>query len=302
MRIIKLSKQEFSSSAEVLDFFETVLFSRSNPGKFRVTAGRINANYFRLGEMLVFSYLTTICYISRSASPLKSNTDRYRKEYPHFFVIDMDSIRRVEMASLYDIEAVAHKYGKRTNNLVKSQAWPLIDDSNVSKKIWAFLEKRSHRLTEKLDEMDADSDDEVLNKTSLQSFGGVSIAKQILCRRGQKRFRDALIERYGGRCMISGCELLDVIEAVHIVPFRKEKKHKISNGILLRSDLHTLFDLNLIGINPETLEIFLSDKVRRVETYQQFHKRRLIPNGVLDLSKDYLSLKWKQFSEKHGLQ
>jgi predicted restriction endonuclease len=194
---------------------------------------------------------------------------------------------------------LVRKHNKKTKNLVKSQAWPQIDGSDISRRIWLFLEKRSHHLIGKIGETDADSNDDDSKGSSLQSgFGGLSVAKQILCRRGQKRFRDALMKRYGCRCMISGCELMDVIEAAHIVPFKEEKKHKVANGILLRADLHTLFDLNLIGINPDTHEFFLSKKVRGIEEYQQFHKQPLILNEAVDLSKKYLSLKWRQFREK----
>jgi len=302
MRIVKLSEQEFLSSSDVNYFFETTLFSRSERGKFRITAGRIRGDSFREGETLVFTYRTIVYYIGRSASALRTNTDGDRSKYPYFFIVDVDSLRQVEMTGLHDIERLVRKHSKKTKHLVNSQAWPQIDDSDISGKTWLFLEKRSHHLIGRIDEMDADSNDEDLKGSSLQSdFGGPSIAKQILCRRGQKRFRDALLKRYGCRCMISGCELMDVIEAAHIVPFKDAKTHNVTNGILLRSDLHTLFDLNLIGINPDTREVFLSNRVRGIEEYQQFHMQPLILNENVELSKKHLSLKWRKFREKHVL-
>lgn len=303
MRIIKMSSEQgFSSPDDIHNFFETELSSRDERGKFRITSGRINGDSFRIGEMLIFSYQTIIYFIARSASALQSNNDDYREELPYFFIVDVDSIRHVEMTRLNDIERLTRKLGKKKINLVKSQAWPLIDDSKVTQEIWAFLEKRSFPVAGKIDEAQADLDDETLKENSAQGyFGGLYLAKQILSRRGQKKFRDALIKRYGPRCMISDCKLLDIIEAAHIVPFKDEKRHAVANGILLRSDLHTLFDLNLIGINPDTLEIFLSDKVRSIEEYQQFHKHQLALNEPVDFSKEYLTLKWGQFCEKHKL-
>jgi 5-methylcytosine-specific restriction protein A len=41
---------------------------------------------------------------------------------------------------------------------------------------------------------------------------------------------------------------LEGVEAAHIVPFQGVKTNNITNGILLRSDFHILFDLGLIGI------------------------------------------------------
>src|SRR5205823_2979542 len=65
-------------------------------------------------------------------------------------------------------------------------------------------------------------------------------------RQGQFAFRAALIEAYGGRCAMTGCDILEVLEAAHIVPYRGPSTNAVSNGLLLRADIHTLFDLGLI--------------------------------------------------------
>lgn len=80
-----------------------------------------------------------------------------------------------------------------------------------------------------------------------------TVFRQIKARRGQQAFRDVLRERYGDQCMISGCGLMDVVEAAHIKPYRGDGDNHPANGLLLRADLHTLFDLDLIGIEPGTL-------------------------------------------------
>ena len=46
------------------------------------------------------------------------------------------------------------------------------------------------------------------------------IIQSIYARRGQKEFRDSLRKRYGDKCMVTGCEILDVIEAAHINPYK----------------------------------------------------------------------------------
>jgi hypothetical protein len=84
-----------------------------------------------------------------------------------------------------------------------------------------------------------------------------SVFRQIKERRGQQKFRDGLRKRYGDRCMISGCCLMDVVEAAHINPYRGEKDNHPENGLLLRADLHTLLDLDLLGIEPGTLTVRL---------------------------------------------
>ena len=81
------------------------------------------------------------------------------------------------------------------------------------------------------------------------------VMRQIRLRRGQHQFRQALRMRYGNQCMITGCQLLDIIEAAHISPYRGDNDNHLENGLLLRADLHTLFDLDLLGINPESLQV-----------------------------------------------
>lgn len=79
------------------------------------------------------------------------------------------------------------------------------------------------------------------------------VMQQIRARRGQKAFRQALRDRYGDRCLATGCELVDILEAAHISPYRGRGDQHPENGLLLRADLHTLFDLDLMGVEPETL-------------------------------------------------
>ena len=79
------------------------------------------------------------------------------------------------------------------------------------------------------------------------------INRQLRARRGQKEFRDALRARYGDQCMITGCNLLSIVEAAHISPYLGPKDNAPDNGLLLRADIHTLYDLDLIAVDPITL-------------------------------------------------
>lgn len=91
------------------------------------------------------------------------------------------------------------------------------------------------------------------------------IAREIAQRRGQQAFRNALRNAYEDRCSISGCSILDVLEAAHIFPYRGEETNAVSNGLLLRADLHTLFDCGLLAIDPDTLAILLAPALRDSE-------------------------------------
>lgn len=64
---------------------------------------------------------------------------------------------------------------------------------------------------------------------------------------GQQRFRTQLFEAYAGRCAVSGCNVDEALEAAHIENYSGPKSQAASNGILLRRDLHSLFDAHLIS-------------------------------------------------------
>lgn len=88
------------------------------------------------------------------------------------------------------------------------------------------------------------------------------VERQIRERRGQRAFRDSLRRQFGDQCVVTGCTVIDVLEAAHINPYRGTKDNDVRNGLLLRADIHTLFDLNLLGINPKTLKVELHSKIK----------------------------------------
>jgi len=67
-----------------------------------------------------------------------------------------------------------------------------------------------------------------------------------------------LLRAYNGKCAISLTAVEAVLEAAHITPYLGEQTNHITNGILLRTDLHTLFDLNLIKIDPRSMSVRVS--------------------------------------------
>jgi putative restriction endonuclease len=74
---------------------------------------------------------------------------------------------------------------------------------------------------------------------------------EILPRLGQGIFRVVIIDAYGRRCAVTGEKVLPVLDAAHIKPYAKDGTHKPDNGILIRSDLHTLFDRGYVTVTPE---------------------------------------------------
>lgn len=84
----------------------------------------------------------------------------------------------------------------------------------------------------------------------------------IVRRQGQAKFRSALLEAYEGRCAMTGWGVVDVLEAAHIYPYLGKDTNVVPNGLLLRADVHTLFDLQLISVDADTMEICIAPQLR----------------------------------------
>ncbi|MFD9455382.1 HNH endonuclease [Streptomyces sp. NPDC059985] len=70
-------------------------------------------------------------------------------------------------------------------------------------------------------------------------------------RRGQDAFRRALVRQYGLVCAVTGAAPAEVLEAAHLRPFATTERHLIEEGLLLRSDIHRLFDSGLLAISHD---------------------------------------------------
>jgi len=81
-------------------------------------------------------------------------------------------------------------------------------------------------------------------------------------RRGGKKFRDNLLKAYGGYCAITKCNLKDALEACHIIPYKGPDTDHVTNGVLLRADLHILFDLKLFAIDADEKKVLLAPHLK----------------------------------------
>ncbi len=68
---------------------------------------------------------------------------------------------------------------------------------------------------------------------------------------GQGIFQAAVIKAYARACAVTTEHSLPVLEAAHIRPFAERGEHELSNGILLRTDIHRLFDRGYVTITPD---------------------------------------------------
>ena len=119
---------------------------------------------------------------------------------------------------------------------------------------------------------------------AFERFGRPFLQK---ARLGQGSFRTLVIDAYKRQCAITGEHTLPTLEAAHILPFADHGPHHVSNGLLLRSDFHKLFDAGLVTVEPD-LKIRVSGKIRdqyfNGKAYYRLHGQTLaaLPHEVMD--------------------
>ena len=107
-------------------------------------------------------------------------------------------------------------------------------------------------------------------------------------RLGQRAFSAVLLELYNRRCAITGERTMPVLQAAHIKPFSQEGPNKPENGMLLRADVHILFDKGYITVAPD-LHVEVSRKIKEEyengRDYYKYHGARLINLPKLEIER-----------------
>ena len=101
--------------------------------------------------------------------------------------------------------------------------------------------------------------DALIDRTSEMSTLGLSAGPQarfgepvpVRPRLGQGAFRVLVTDLYARRCAITRERTLPALEAAHILPYARGGEHEVKNGILMRRDIHSLFDLGYVTVTPE---------------------------------------------------
>ena len=124
------------------------------------------------------------------------------------------------------------------------------------------------------------------------------VLREILARQGQPRFRNNLLEAYDATCCVTKSKVVELLEAAHIDPHSDGGDYSLENGLLLRSDIHTLFDQYLLAFD-EYQRLILSKKLRNSE-YKHLHQnQRLVsPRPSVVLNKDGLAKRYAEFLKR----
>jgi predicted restriction endonuclease len=101
-------------------------------------------------------------------------------------------------------------------------------------------------------------------------------------RQGQPAFRRALFAAYEGHCAVTGCAVAEALEAAHIIAYQGPKTNHVTNGLLLRADIHTLFDLGLLSVHEMKLTPVIAASLCGTEYAKLSRKSIFLPRANSD--------------------
>ena len=102
----------------------------------------------------------------------------------------------------------------------------------------------------------------------------------MVARYGQPVFRRDLLIAYSTRCAVSGTTVAAVLEAAHIRPYLGASSDHVANGLLLRSDIHALFDLGLLAVDTLGMTVLLHEQLNGTPYHQYRGSPLRLPNAV----------------------
>jgi hypothetical protein len=137
------------------------------------------------------------------------------------------------------------------------------------------------------------SDTETYRRRDARLQGGhrLTVAR---VRIGQESFRRELRRKYGSTCAVTGETHEAVLEAAHLYRFAESGEHHEDGGLLLRRDVHALFDRLLVTVNPESLEVVVDDELKSDPYYSSLHGAQL-KVSVPARTREWLALHYEQF-------
>lgn len=159
-------------------------------------------------------------------------------------------------------------------NIMKGKTYSIEDPDGIE--IWRAVELRLAKYAGRYERNNKEGDSLIIDYPEAQKYGSEFLTR---ARLGQGAFRVLVADTYHRRCAITGEKTFPVLEAAHIKPYADSGPHSVRNGLLLRSDLHKLFDSGYISVGADyTIEVSrrIREEFENGREYYQYHGKELV--------------------------
>lgn len=128
---------------------------------------------------------------------------------------------------------------------------------------------------------------------TIEAPGGFSHAL-VRVRRGQRQFREHLLASQGSLCAFTGGAPERVLEAGHLYSYARLGEHHAHGGLMLRRDIHRLFDDGLLAVDPSTQQIDVAPELAAFPQYARLDGGTLTLKRLREEQIDWLGKHWEE--------
>jgi putative restriction endonuclease len=226
-----------STPFRALDRGDLFLFKLHSPNNFIVGGG-----FFEVSSVLPVSLAWETFGVGNGApslSVMRERIAKYRREAVSPAADYTIGNIILQQPFFFQREAWIPVPGDFSLNIVRGKGYDL--DVGSGRELWNALEERMAASA-------MVSQGAVAEGTVTRMFSDPVLARRRL---GQGGFRVLVTDNYARQCAVTSEHTLPVLEAAHIKPVTQGGEHTVSNGLLLRSDVHTLFDRGYVTVTPD---------------------------------------------------
>lgn len=304
----------FGANFQEANLERTILPSLENMQGACLKKAQLVGSILPKGQMLEPAMLTNGLIapppnVTKSLPASSSSPSKSEMEAPELMPVDPDDAADEQNAAISeaqtDLSLDLSVDSSSKNIQSNSDRSPELDRQNLPPESEPIVPTFDDRETADMMELNLSSSDEP-EKNQLNSepqelltiiqqrmgteghFTSTSLA--IAKRRGPSKFRQQLLEAYNRCCSITGCDVEPILEVAFLEPNLPDRHSDPANALLLRADIHTLFDLHLIAIDPETMKIIVAPSLRN-SNYGAFHGQSLRPASLAAFKPSQTALK-----------
>ncbi|MFI9487327.1 HNH endonuclease [Promicromonospora sp. NPDC052451] len=169
-------------------------------------------------------------------------------------------------------------------NSIRELDWPAFQQ--------ALTGTTAERAVQRVVSRTADLSWETPSEPRLELVGGFRHSL-VRVRRGQQKFREHIFSSQGNVCAFTGAAPSRVLEAGHLYSYAQLGQHVEHGGLMLRRDIHRLFDDGLISVDPGRLRIDVAPELGEYPQYQRLHGREL-EVSVRERQVEWLEKHWRE--------
>lgn len=198
-----------------------------------------------------------------------------------------------------DIEADREEWSELVDELIPSnlkKEWGEWVKNNIAQLLSEGIEKQSEVLIllflSYIDENNTPSSSEQNEDDASRKYGQVQI------RDGQTQFSLDVSNNCNGKCVVTGCCVASRLQAAHISPHKENINYSVSNGLLLRADIHLMLDKGDCAIDPIKKTIHFKPSIIIVDSDLKDLDGNIIDGFKTDIDWSGFEDSWHTYNEK----